>query len=218
MDQGQNTNSLIMHKQLILSIGNKLPVSSQEFKTFKRMITLDRRDKDGNSSSAEDLLEVWQTQGHMSVGDYDELIVLLKSANLHEIVKIVKPQASAIQQQQKIENQALKVSMSQPSTSSYQSIAMDTGFNNKWTKIFKVVQNSDACRYWKTLGRSLRLSNSDINAIEHDNPLQLKEQCFEMLNQWTQVFGAAASPEVLIDALRSENFNKTAEDVMDCLE
>lgn len=110
-----------MHKKLKLDIGDRLPVSSWGLKNFKYLITLGRREKEKNSSSAEDLLEVWEQQGHLSVGNYGELIQLLSDANLKELVGFVKGKEEEIKQQMEVESTT--GSTVQPASSPYQSMS-----------------------------------------------------------------------------------------------
>lgn len=96
-----------MHTQLIMTIGRYLPTNSQEFKDFKRILDLNRRDKDDNCGSAEDLLEVWQRRGGFGLGNYTNLLWVLKQAHsLNELHQIVAERVAAIEKQLLIESRA----------------------------------------------------------------------------------------------------------------
>lgn len=92
-----------MHRQLFMTIGENLPITSQGFKDFRWIIPLTPRDRADNSGCAEDLLDVWQRRGGVSVGEYDELIRVLNEAGLIELRKIVETKVAAILKQIELE-------------------------------------------------------------------------------------------------------------------
>ena len=61
---------------------------------------------------------------------------------------------------------------------------------------------------WKALARELGLSKTDIDAIEHDNPLSMKDQIFEFFYKWRQREGRDASIQKLIDGLKAANLEE----------
>ena len=56
---------------------------------------------------------------------------------------------------------------------------------------------------WKALARELELSKTDIDAIEYDNHLSMKDQIFEFFHKWEQREGKDVSVQKLIDGLKA---------------
>ena len=56
---------------------------------------------------------------------------------------------------------------------------------------------------WKALARELGLSKTDIDAIEYDNRLSMKDQIFEFFYKWKQREGKDVSVQKLIDGLKA---------------
>ena len=61
---------------------------------------------------------------------------------------------------------------------------------------------------WKALARELGLSKTDIDAIEYDNRLSMKDQIFEFFYKWKQQEGNNASVQKLIDGLKAANLEE----------
>ena len=61
---------------------------------------------------------------------------------------------------------------------------------------------------WKALARELGLSRTDIDAIEYDNPFNMKDQIFEFFYKWKQQEGKNASVQKLIDGLKAGNLEE----------
>ena len=58
-------------------------------------------------------------------------------------------------------------------------------------------------RDWKALARELGLSKTDIDAIEYDNRLSMKDQIFEFFYKLKQREGKDVSVQKLIDGLKA---------------
>ena len=56
---------------------------------------------------------------------------------------------------------------------------------------------------WKALARELGLSKTNIDAIEYDNHLSMKDQIFEFFYKWKQWEGKDISVQKLIDGLKA---------------
>ena len=56
---------------------------------------------------------------------------------------------------------------------------------------------------WKALARELGLLKTDIDAIEYDNYLSMKDQIFEFFYKWKQQEGKDVSVQKLIDGLKA---------------
>ncbi|XP_078068137.1 receptor-interacting serine/threonine-protein kinase 2-like [Mustelus asterias] len=64
---------------------------------------------------------------------------------------------------------------------------------------------------WKMLGRSLGLTNGDINCIDHDNDWAgLDEQAYQMLQKWMQQQGKSANRRLLVFHLKKIKRNDLA--------
>ena len=61
---------------------------------------------------------------------------------------------------------------------------------------------------WKALARELGLSKTEIDAIEYDNPLNMKEHIFAFFFKWKQQEGRNASAQKLIDGLKAANLEE----------
>ena len=61
---------------------------------------------------------------------------------------------------------------------------------------------------WKALARKLGLSKTDIDAIEYDNHMSMKDQIFEFFYKWKQREGKDASVQKLIDGLKAANLEE----------
>ena len=61
---------------------------------------------------------------------------------------------------------------------------------------------------WKALARELGLSKTDIDAIEYDNHLSMKDQIFGFFFKWKQQEGKNASVQKLIDGLKAANLEE----------
>ena len=56
---------------------------------------------------------------------------------------------------------------------------------------------------WRFLALELGFNDTDIAALEHDNPYSLKEQIHQMFRQWKRREGNGATKERLLLALKS---------------
>ena len=56
---------------------------------------------------------------------------------------------------------------------------------------------------WKFLARELGFSKTDIDALEHDNPYLMKEQIYQMFDQWKRREGNGATSDKLLAAMKS---------------
>ena len=56
---------------------------------------------------------------------------------------------------------------------------------------------------WKFVARELGFSKTDIDALEHDNPYLLKEQIYQMFDQWKRREGNGATSDKLLAAIKS---------------
>ena len=56
---------------------------------------------------------------------------------------------------------------------------------------------------WKFLARELGFMDTDIAALQHDNPYNLREQIHQMFNQWKRREGNGATKERLLLAMKS---------------
>ena len=68
---------------------------------------------------------------------------------------------------------------------------------------------------WKFLARSLRFSDTNIDALEYANQLNLKEQIYQFFRQWKQREGNNASPLKLIEAAEDECLKELLETLKD---
>ena len=58
------------------------------------------------------------------------------------------------------------------------------------------------------MARNLGLSKTDIEAIEYDYHLSLKEQIFQFFDKWKQCKGKDATVESLIEGLKAAELNE----------
>ena len=58
------------------------------------------------------------------------------------------------------------------------------------------------------MARELGLLKTDIDAIEYDNPLNMKDHIFEFFYKWKQREGKNASVQKLIDGLKAANLEE----------
>ena len=56
---------------------------------------------------------------------------------------------------------------------------------------------------WKFLARELGFKDTDIAALQYDNPYSLKEQVHQMFQQWKRREGNGATKERLLWAMKS---------------
>ena len=56
---------------------------------------------------------------------------------------------------------------------------------------------------WKFLARELGFKDTDIAALQYDNPYNFKEQIHQMFNQWKRREGNGATKERLLLAIKS---------------
>ena len=56
---------------------------------------------------------------------------------------------------------------------------------------------------WKSLARELGFKDTDLAALQYDNPYDLKEQIYQMFNQWKRREGNSATKERLLSAMMS---------------
>ena len=56
---------------------------------------------------------------------------------------------------------------------------------------------------WKHLARKLNFTTTDIDALSHDNQLDLREQIFQFFDKWKQTEGNGASVQKLVDGLQA---------------
>ena len=61
---------------------------------------------------------------------------------------------------------------------------------------------------WKFLARELGFSETDIAALEHDNPFKLKEQIHQMFIQWRRREGNGATTDKILSALNAAGFDE----------
>ena len=61
---------------------------------------------------------------------------------------------------------------------------------------------------WKALARELGLPKTDVDAIEYDNHLSMKDQIFGFFYKWKQQEGKDASVQKLIDGLKAANLEE----------
>lgn len=61
---------------------------------------------------------------------------------------------------------------------------------------------------WKALARELGLSKTDIDALQQDNILSMRDQIFEFFHKWKQQEGSNASVQKLIDGLKAANLEE----------
>ena len=55
---------------------------------------------------------------------------------------------------------------------------------------------------WKMLGRTLKISEPELENIEADNPWNQRERCYSVLKRWREVCGSAATYDCLARALQ----------------
>lgn len=67
-------------------------------------------------------------------------------------------------------------------------------------------------RQWKHVGRYLGLQEEELEAIENKHKTDLHECSFNMLHCWLNKYGAAATKELLIYALRSNGFQNLVDE------
>ncbi len=60
---------------------------------------------------------------------------------------------------------------------------------------------------WKILARTLNMTQTDIDAIEYKEKFSLKEQIFQLFEQWKRQEGSGATPGALINALERAQMN-----------
>ena len=58
------------------------------------------------------------------------------------------------------------------------------------------------------MARELGLLKTDIDALQHDNPLNMRDQVFEFFYKWKQQEGSNASVQKLIDGLKATNLEE----------
>jgi hypothetical protein len=58
---------------------------------------------------------------------------------------------------------------------------------------------------WKQLARTLKFGPTDIQAIEYDNRLSLKEQIHQLFVQWEKAQGRNATSKALLEGLVEAN-------------
>lgn len=58
------------------------------------------------------------------------------------------------------------------------------------------------------MARNLGLSKTDVEAIEYDHHLSLKEQIFQFFYKWKQYNGEDATVESLIEGLKAAELNE----------
>ena len=68
---------------------------------------------------------------------------------------------------------------------------------------------------WKLLGRAMRMSETEIGAIEYDHRLSLREQIFQLFYQWQRKEGEDATSEVVIAALEKAKLTGILEILQD---
>ena len=61
---------------------------------------------------------------------------------------------------------------------------------------------------WKFVARELGFSKTDIDALEHDNPYLMKEQIYQMFDQWKRREGNGATSDKLLAAMKSAGFDE----------
>ena len=78
------------------------------------------------------------------------------------------------------------------------------------TDLVDAIREDIGCE-WKLLGRELKLTNTEIDAIEYDNRHSLKEQIYQLFWKWQRVKGQKATCEVLIKALKAAKLDHILE-------
>lgn len=81
---------------------------------------------------------------------------------------------------------------------------------NKDVKVEDIIKviSEDIGLTWKFLARNLGFGQTNIDSIEYENRLCLKEQIFRLFHMWKQREGSSASALKLINALEEENLNE----------
>ena len=67
----------------------------------------------------------------------------------------------------------------------------------------RVSHHPTVMRDWLSLGRLLQVPESDLVEIEYNNPRQLSNAVYEMLNMWQTRIGRKATASVLAEGLKT---------------
>jgi len=73
------------------------------------------------------------------------------------------------------------------------------------------LQNSDAVKNRKHIGRRLGVLDCDIDRIEEENKNEPSEAFYQIMKKWRQKEDKAATPQKLIEALTKAGLNNVAE-------